>query len=70
MYGSPVNRLERHWPQTPVPDVAPDRGEPTLKDLSKSWEENLETFMGDHPKLTIMAAATIGLLLGWMVKRR
>jgi ElaB/YqjD/DUF883 family membrane-anchored ribosome-binding protein len=70
MRGSPVNRLERHWPQTPVPDVAAQEPQPSLKDLGKSWEANLETFLGEHPKLTLAAAASIGLLVGWMVKRK
>ncbi len=70
MRGSPINRLERHWPQTPAPDVAPERQQPSLSEVGRSWEANLETFMGDHPKLTLAAAATVGLLLGWMVKRK
>jgi hypothetical protein len=70
MRGSPVNRLEPHWPQTPVPVVAPPYEHPSWREMAKSWEENLENFMGDHPKLTLTAAATIGLLLGWVVKRK
>jgi ElaB/YqjD/DUF883 family membrane-anchored ribosome-binding protein len=70
MRDSPVNRLERHWPQVPVPDVTPRREQRSWSELGKSWEEDLETFMGDHPKLTLAAAAAIGLVVGWMVKRR
>jgi ElaB/YqjD/DUF883 family membrane-anchored ribosome-binding protein len=70
MGDSPVNRLEKHWLRKSVPVVPPQRDEPSWKDTAKSWEENLENFMGDHPKLTLAAAATIGLVLGWLVKRK
>jgi hypothetical protein len=65
-----VSRLEGHWPQTPVPDVTPVREPHPWSETAGSWEESLENFMGDHPKVTLAAAATIGLLLGWMVKRK
>jgi hypothetical protein len=70
MPGSPLNRLEHHWPQTPVP-YAPSAWErSTWRETAKSWDREIETFLGDHPKLTLAAAATIGLLLGWVMKRR
>jgi ElaB/YqjD/DUF883 family membrane-anchored ribosome-binding protein len=70
MAANPVNRLESHWP--PVPEAtAPAASEDTSwRETAKSWEQHLENFMGDHPKLTLAAAATVGLLLGWMVKRK
>ena len=70
MVDSPVNRLEKHWLREAVPVVPPQHDEPSWSETAKSWEENLENFMGDHPKLTLAAAATIGLLLGWLVKRK
>lgn len=42
----------------------------TLAATAKSWETELERFIGEHPRLTIGAAAAAGLLLGWMVKRK
>ena len=69
MQESPVNRLGPHWPQTPVP-FPPPTEEQSWREKVKSWDENLETLMGEHPKLTLAAAATIGLLLGWAVKRK
>jgi ElaB/YqjD/DUF883 family membrane-anchored ribosome-binding protein len=33
-------------------------------------EKRFEEFMGEHPKLTVAAAAGLGLLLGWMIKRK
>jgi ElaB/YqjD/DUF883 family membrane-anchored ribosome-binding protein len=69
MQGSPVNRLEPHWPETMVAHTSED-DDSTWSGAAKSWEHTIECFMGDHPKLTLAAAATVGLLLGWMVKRK
>jgi ElaB/YqjD/DUF883 family membrane-anchored ribosome-binding protein len=68
MRESPVNRLEGRWPQPVVPSSAPNQA--SWSQRAKSWEENLENFMGDHPKFTLLTGATIGLLLGWLVKRK
>lgn len=38
--------------------------------MANTWEEQLKEFMGEHPKLTVAAAAAVGLMLGWMVKRK
>jgi ElaB/YqjD/DUF883 family membrane-anchored ribosome-binding protein len=71
MAANPVNRLDPHWPQTPEAFAPPAESEDTSwRETAKSWEQHLEHFMGDHPKLTLAAAATVGLLLGWMVKRK
>jgi ElaB/YqjD/DUF883 family membrane-anchored ribosome-binding protein len=52
--------------------TAPPAGheESSWRETAKTWEQQLENFMGDHPKLTLAAAATVGLLVGWMVKRK
>ena len=71
MRSSRINRLEQHWPKASLPEVAEEDLERTRHRLTKpAWEEGLENFMGAHPKLTLAAAATLGLLVGWMVKRR
>jgi ElaB/YqjD/DUF883 family membrane-anchored ribosome-binding protein len=70
MAANPVNRLDPHWPQVPEATAPPAEAEETWRETAKSWEQQLEHFMGDHPKLTLAAAATVGLLLGWMVKRK
>ena len=70
MPGSPANRLEPHWPRMTAPEGMSPTEEMTWSEMAKSWEEELENVMADHPKLTLLAAATIGLLLGWVVKRR
>jgi ElaB/YqjD/DUF883 family membrane-anchored ribosome-binding protein len=53
-----------------VRSIAPEYKRKTLGETVKPWEKRLEEFMGEHPKLTVAAAAAVGLLLGWMVKRR
>ncbi|MEX2307022.1 MAG: hypothetical protein WD738_05490 [Pirellulales bacterium] len=71
MRDGPVNRLEPHWQQAAARgSTTPERVQHPLNDQAKSWEENLEHFMAEHPKLTVAAAATVGLVLGWMVKRK
>jgi len=70
MRESPVNRLETHWPQTPVPDVSVEGQAYQWKDMARSLEANVEDFMTEHPKLTLATAAAVGLVLGWMVKRK
>jgi hypothetical protein len=71
MAANPVNRLDPHWPQTPEAYAPPQEpAETSWRGTAKAWEQQLENFMGDHPKLTLAAAATIGLMLGWMVKRK
>jgi ElaB/YqjD/DUF883 family membrane-anchored ribosome-binding protein len=41
-----------------------------LGEVATSWERRFEEFLGEHPKLTVAAAAAVGLMLGWMVKRK
>ncbi len=73
MRGNPVNRLEHAWSR-PV-DTGVDLAETstlssTIKTRARSVEKNAETFIGDHPRLSLAFAAAAGLLLGWMVKRK
>jgi ElaB/YqjD/DUF883 family membrane-anchored ribosome-binding protein len=70
MQNSPVNRLEGHWPQARLPEAEQYSDESSWSRMAKSWDERLEDFMADHPKLTVAAAAAAGLVLGWMVKRK
>ena len=70
MRDGPVNRLEPHWQQATAQRTTPERVPHPLADKAKSWEENLEHFMAEHPKLTVAAAAALGVVLGWMVKRK
>jgi hypothetical protein len=70
MRNSPVNRLQRHWPKAAAPEAEQYADQSSWANMAKSWEANLEDFMADHPKLTIAAAAAMGMVLGWMVKRK
>jgi len=72
MPGNPVNRLEPHWPPMPP---APE--EAFGFESESSWTDRLEStlgqvtdMMGRSPKATLAAAAGLGLLLGWIIKRR
>jgi hypothetical protein len=70
MRESPVNRLKSHWPEPVARPPVPEYEAESWGELARSWEEHLEEFMGQHPKLTVAAAAAVGLVLGWMVKRK
>jgi hypothetical protein len=70
MRESPINRLEPYMqsygPRPPVPEIEPQ----SWGEVGESWEKRFENFLGEHPKLTVAAAAAVGLVLGWMVKRK
>jgi hypothetical protein len=73
MRGNPINRLGHAWSR-PV-DTGVDLGDSstissTIKTRARNVEKNAETFIGDHPRISLAFAATAGLLLGWMVKRK
>lgn len=70
-----MNRLESIWPPAKAKDadLSPANrtgGKPRWSDSAKRLETNFETMLTQHPKLAIAAAAAIGLLLGWFVKRK
>jgi ElaB/YqjD/DUF883 family membrane-anchored ribosome-binding protein len=69
MRGSPVNRLEKLVP-SPANYSANAGAQNSLTIRVKSWDYGIEQFIGDHPKLTLGLAAAVGLVIGWMVKRR
>jgi predicted alpha/beta hydrolase family esterase len=68
-----VNRLERYWPR-------PGTGEPTLlepperqfasRPAAASWSETISEALGDYPQATIIVALSLGVMLGWLIKRR
>jgi ElaB/YqjD/DUF883 family membrane-anchored ribosome-binding protein len=70
MHNSPVNRLERHWRKPIPPETQRYIGESSPRIRETTWETNVENFIADHPKLTLVAAAAVGMVLGWMVKRK
>jgi hypothetical protein len=69
MQNGSVNRLETTWPAVP-PNQMDNGPMSTWSNTAKSWENKLEAFVTDHPRLALTAAVAGGLLLGWMVKRK
>ena len=69
------NRLESLWPNHSAdgqPSALPDVGE-FVKNLEHNLEpmlKNVGTAIADHPRVSLTAAATIGALLGWFIKRK
>jgi ElaB/YqjD/DUF883 family membrane-anchored ribosome-binding protein len=66
--GTPINRLETIWPKTE--DRIPETESRTWSGRAKSWEHKFEVLLAEHPKVAIAAAAGLGIVLGWMVKRK
>ena len=70
MRESPVNRLEPYYQgyghRPPAPEIEPQ----TWSEMAESLDHRFQNFLGEHPKLTVATAAAVGLLLGWMVKRK
>lgn len=72
MPDTPVNRLTpHHWQRVATPPtIGAHYGPRSLVESKKPMDQRLQEFMGEHPKITVAAAAAVGLLLGWMVKRK
>jgi ElaB/YqjD/DUF883 family membrane-anchored ribosome-binding protein len=67
---APINRLESIWPRSEPPDVIAGRESASLGNKARSWEHSLENLLSEHPKFAIAAAAAVGIVLGWIVKRK
>ena len=72
MRGKPINRLEHSWtrPTGYGPELTEMSRTPQWKRTARNLEENAETFISGHPTWALAGAAVLGLVLGWMVKRR
>jgi hypothetical protein len=70
MTSSPLNRLERHWPEPSSEPGAPliDGGQVAAK--AEAVRRRVEQLIGDHPQVTVLTAAAVGVLLGWYIKRK
>jgi ElaB/YqjD/DUF883 family membrane-anchored ribosome-binding protein len=68
--GAPINRLESIFPKSMTAEPPIGSAQATWDDTAKSWERKLESFLADHPKAAIATATAVGLLLGWLVKRK
>lgn len=71
MTKNPLNRLQAHWPNgvTREREPALDEAQPWTTTI-QPWVERLEEIVGQHPRATLAAAATVGIFLGWLVKRK
>ena len=67
---TPINRLESLWPQSEDAEAEARREAASWKSKARTWEGDLETLLRKHPKVAIAAAAAVGLVLGWIVKRK
>jgi hypothetical protein len=67
---APINRLESIWSRSepPEPDFTPVLPVRTKK--ANSWEDKFEGLLAKHPTAAIVAAAAVGIALGWIVKRK
>jgi hypothetical protein len=70
MRESPANRLEPYLKSYQVRPPAPEIDPQSWGEVAESWDDRFQNFLGEHPKLTVAAAAAVGLMLGWMVKRK
>jgi hypothetical protein len=70
MRESRVNRLEPYLTGYGVRPPAPEIEPHSWTETAESWDHRVQSFLGEHPKLTVAAAAAVGLVLGWMVKRK
>ena len=69
MSGNYENRLKSLWPQTLV-EQTEEGQQDTLTEKARVLEDRVERRMGEYPKVTLAAAAILGVLVGWMIKRR
>ena len=47
-----------------------DAGSSALQQKLAAWWRFLETEVADHPKESLLAAVSLGVVLGWIIKRR
>jgi ElaB/YqjD/DUF883 family membrane-anchored ribosome-binding protein len=71
---APINRLESIWSRREAREaaLADEQLFPTRRASSriKSLENSVEGLLAQHPKAAIVAAAAVGIALGWIVKRK
>lgn len=74
MVQSPSDRLRPYWPANRPPVEQPMSGVPhdehAVQPHEQAWTEWLADCMGQRPILTLATAAAVGLVVGWIVKRK
>ncbi len=67
---APINRLESIWSRSEVREEPAALEQSAWNTRAKSWENSFEGLLAKHPKAAIVAAAAVGIALGWIVKRK
>ena len=67
---APINRLESIWSRSEARETPAPREQAVWSSRARSWENSLEGLLAKHPTAAIVAAAAVGIALGWMVKRK
>jgi len=65
---APIQAYDRgtHHPKPSYPSQSDDAPEPTREASGISPS----TFIGDNPVIAVVSAVTLGVLVGWLVKRK
>ncbi len=53
-----------------ISDIAEKKMLQEQLEKARVLEDRVERRMGEYPKVTLAAAAILGVLVGWMIKRR
>jgi len=67
---APFNRLESIWSRREAREKTFAPEQPVWTKRAKSWEHGFEGLLAKHPTAAIVAAAAVGIALGWIVKRK
>jgi ElaB/YqjD/DUF883 family membrane-anchored ribosome-binding protein len=67
---APINRLETIWSRNEARAADAANEHAGWGNRAKSWENKVEGLLAKHPTAAIVAAAAVGIALGWMVKRK
>lgn len=68
-----VNRLQRYWPQPGTNEpklLEPPRSDFDSRLHTASWSEKIADMLGYYPQATIIVSLSVGVMLGWLIKRR
>ena len=51
-------------------EAALETASPVAHGQAGGWRQRLEDFVADHPAVTLGTALSLGVLIGWLIKRR
>jgi hypothetical protein len=67
---APINRLASIWSRSEAREAPAVREQADWKTRAKSWENSFEGLLAKNPTAAIVAAVAVGIVLGWIVKRK